>query len=57
NPIIIRNYEISNLHKNWIESMKKSSILITHSNELLQVEFINKQREHIENLSKDLVYY
>jgi hypothetical protein len=56
-PVIIRNQEICNKHKKWIESMKKFSALITQSNETLQAEFITKQREAIENITNELSFY
>jgi hypothetical protein len=57
NSITIKNYEICTLHKKWLESLKKSSVLITQSNEKLQLEFINKQHEYIETVADELVYY
>ncbi|MDR2085921.1 MAG: hypothetical protein LBP72_01980 [Dysgonamonadaceae bacterium] len=57
NPIIISNPKTSNAHKKWLESLKKYSILITQSNEILQTKFIDKQREYIENITNDLIFY
>jgi hypothetical protein len=58
NPMIIRNSEIGNVQKKWFLSLKKSSTLITQSNEILQSEFFDAQRklinkymvEHAENV-------
>jgi hypothetical protein len=47
NPISVSNSVICEKHKKWITSVKKYSILITKSNELLQTEYFEKQREFI----------
>jgi hypothetical protein len=47
NPIIIRNSEIGNVQKKWFLSLKKSSTLITQSNEILQADFFDTQRKLI----------
>jgi hypothetical protein len=56
-PVLIKNQEICNLNKKWLESMKKISVLITQSNETLQLEFINKQNEYINTITDSLLYY
>jgi hypothetical protein len=55
--VIIKNQEICVMHKKWLESLKKCSVLITQSNEILQEEFIKKQREFIEGITNELSYY
>jgi len=50
NPMIIRNSEISDIQKKWFLSLKKSSTLITQSNEILQAEFFEMQRKLINKL-------
>jgi len=57
NSVCIVNQEICKMQKRWIESIKKYSILVTLSNEILQAEFINKQIEYLNNLTKDIVYF
>jgi len=57
NSICIVNQEICNMQKRWIESIKKYSILVTLSNEILQAEFINKQVECLNNLAKEIIYF
>jgi hypothetical protein len=57
NPVIINNKEVSFTHKKWLESLKKYSVLITQSNEILQTKFIEKQQKFIENISDTLSYY
>ena len=57
NSICILNQEICNMQKRWIESIKKYSILVTLSNEILQAEFINKQVQYLNNLTKEIVYF
>jgi len=55
--ICIVNQEICNMQKRWVESIKKYSILVTLSNEILQAEFINKQNEYLNNLTKEINYF
>jgi len=50
NPMVIRNSEISNIQKKWFLSLKKSSTLITQSNEILQADFFDMQRKLINKL-------
>jgi hypothetical protein len=57
NASIIKNEDIAYLHKMWFESLKKHSVLITQSNEIQRIEFVNKQKECIEKINKNLVYY
>jgi hypothetical protein len=54
--IEIRNSEICYMHRNWFDSMKKYSILITKSNEIFQSKFFDQQRSHIDNITKDYLY-
>ncbi|MCL1938686.1 MAG: hypothetical protein FWF52_09865 [Candidatus Azobacteroides sp.] len=49
--VVIKNQEICKMHKKWLESMKKSSVLVTQSNEMLQEEFIKRQEGHIKELA------
>ncbi|MDR2057665.1 MAG: hypothetical protein LBP83_05180 [Dysgonamonadaceae bacterium] len=57
NSVFIYNQGISFMHKKWLESLKKYSVLITQSNEILQTKFIAKQREYIENITNNLLFY
>jgi hypothetical protein len=57
NSICVINQEICNMQKRWIESIKKYSILVTLSNEILQAEFINKQIEYLNNLTKEIIHF
>jgi len=57
NYICIVNQEICKMQKRWIEAIKKYSILVTLSNEILQAEFINKQIEYLNNLTKEIIYF
>lgn len=52
NPIVIHNSELCIVHKNWLESLKKYSTLITRSQEILQIKYLNQQRMYIENIEK-----
>jgi len=50
-PIIVNNETVCNIHRDWLNSLKKYSILITHSGEIIREEFLNKQYEAIENMT------
>jgi hypothetical protein len=50
NPLIISNSAICEKHKKWVNSVRKYSTLITKSNEMLQSEYFDKQRESIKSL-------
>ncbi|NDV69451.1 hypothetical protein [Dysgonomonas sp. 25] len=50
NKIIITNPIRCNALHEWMESLKKYSILITESNEIAQAEYFEKQRGYIELL-------
>ncbi|MDR0507559.1 MAG: hypothetical protein LBH32_12215 [Dysgonamonadaceae bacterium] len=53
NPVIIHNKEFCSINQKWINSIKRQSVLISESNEMLQSEFFNKQRQWVnQNLSK-----
>jgi hypothetical protein len=47
NPVIIQNAEFISMQKKWLNSLKRRSVLITQSNEILQSEFFFQQREYI----------
>ncbi len=49
------NVSICDLHKEWIESLKKFSVLISHSGEIQRFEFLNKQREQIKKLGNNMI--
>jgi hypothetical protein len=55
--VCIVNQEVCNMQKKWIEAIKKYSILVTLSNEILQAEFINKQVKYLNNLTSEIVYF
>lgn len=57
NTIIISNPKLCETHREWLESLKKYSILITKSNEITQEKYFDKQREYIENVKSDNFYY
>ena len=50
-PITISNPTLCNLHKRWLDSMRKHSTLITQSNEIEQVRYFGKQKKAIEMIS------
>ena len=45
--------EICRIQKQWMESQKRYSVLISNSGEMQRFEYMNKQREYIENISKE----
>ena len=44
---------ICEIQKLWMESQKRYSVLISESGEMQRFEYMNKQREYIENISKE----
>lgn len=52
-PIKTTNIEITSRHKYWIDSLKKYSTMITSSNELIQADFFNQQREYLNNITEE----
>ena len=53
----IGKYNIIASHNNWIHSLKRSSILISQSNEIAQATFLNQQRKNIDMITNDLFLY
>jgi len=51
-PIAISDPDTCAMHKKWVESLKKYSVLITQASEMMQSKFMNKQRELIINMAK-----
>ncbi|MDR0748572.1 MAG: hypothetical protein LBF62_03240 [Tannerellaceae bacterium] len=54
-PIHTNNNFVPTSHKKWIDSLKKYSILISQSNELLQSKFFNEQYNYIAKASANLL--
>ncbi|MDR1880660.1 MAG: DUF3685 domain-containing protein [Tannerellaceae bacterium] len=50
-PINTHNGEVCAMHKKWLDSLKKYTVLITQSNEKLQSEFIDEQRRSIDRMT------
>ena len=44
---------ICQIQKQWMESQKRYSVLISGSGEMQRFEYMNKQREYIDNISKE----
>jgi len=57
NSVNIGNNDLIAMHKNWINSLKRSSIMISQSNEIVQASFLNLQRENIDKITTDTFYY
>jgi len=51
-PLRISNVHICAMHQEWINSIKRYSVLITDSNEILMSEFIGQQYEYVNNMQK-----
>lgn len=54
-PMIITDPKICDIQKEWLDSLKKYSTLITASNEIQRVRYFDKQKEYIENIGKDIL--
>lgn len=51
-PMLVTESNICTLHSEWLDSMKRSSVLITNSNEIIQAEFFAKQYEYLNKLGE-----
>lgn len=54
-PMIISDPKVCSLQKEWLDSLKKYSTLITGSNELQRIHYLDKQREYIKNIGQDSI--
>ncbi|MDR1437141.1 MAG: hypothetical protein LBI65_03375 [Candidatus Symbiothrix sp.] len=54
--MIVQKPEICYMHKRWLASQKKSAVLISGSNEMKRIEFIDQQRKYIESITDRLQY-
>jgi hypothetical protein len=52
NPINTNDKYMCATHKRWLDSTRRYSSLITHSNEILQTKFFNEQYRYLENSTK-----
>jgi hypothetical protein len=52
NPINTNDKYMCATHKRWLDSMRRCSSLITHSNEILQARFYSEQYKYLENSSR-----
>lgn len=55
-PVFSRDREMLKRHKDWIASLKKYTSMISQSNEILQAEFFNKQREYVNHIADNIVF-
>ncbi|WP_029905039.1 helix-turn-helix domain-containing protein [Prevotella sp. 10(H)] len=53
-PIICHDKRLCELHSNYLQSHKRQSVLISNSNEELQISFFDKQYEYLRKLSKNI---
>lgn len=49
-PIVSLDSQVYDLQKEWVDSLKKYSTLITKSNQKMQAEFLNKQYKLLEEI-------
>lgn len=49
-PIVTSDRQVYRMQREWVESLKKYSTLITKSNQKMQAEFLNRQYEYVEEL-------
>jgi len=54
NAITIKDPDVCKWQKNWIESLIKYSTLISESNDILRINFFNRQYEYIDNMDKTM---
>lgn len=54
-PAIISDSKVCDIMRKRLESLKKYSTLITGSNELQRTLYLDKQKEYIENIGRDLL--
>jgi len=52
-PMICHDMRLNTLHENYLQSHKRQSILISNSNEELQIRFFEKQHAYLEKLIED----
>ena len=52
-PITCYDQQLCRLHRNYLESHKKQSTLISSSNEQLQIAFFEKQYEYVRSLAEN----
>jgi hypothetical protein len=55
NPINTNDKYMCAIHKRWVDSMRRYSSLITHSNEILQTKFYNEQYKYLENSTRTVL--
>lgn len=55
NPIKTNDKYMCATHKRWVDSMRRYSSLITHSNEILQTRFYNEQYKYLEDRMKSVL--
>jgi hypothetical protein len=46
-PVVIQNTRFISLQLKWLNLLKRQSVLVTQSNEIMQAEFFSQQREYV----------
>ena len=54
-PLLVTQPNVVSLHRKWLDSLKKHSVLIAASNEIYQTEFFMKQYEYLEKLGNEIL--
>ena len=50
NPLKVSKPGACKTHREWLNSLKRYATYITQSNEILQAEFLNRQRQYVESI-------
>ena len=50
NPLKVSKPSACKTHKEWLNSLKRYATYITQSNEILQVEFLNRQKQYVQSV-------
>ena len=53
NPLKVNVQGACKTHKEWLNSLKRYATYVTQSNEILQAEFLNQQRQYILSVNSD----
>lgn len=54
-PVFTRDRGLSKRHREWLSSLKKYTSVISQSNEILQADFFNKQREYVKHIADNIM--
>jgi hypothetical protein len=49
--VVVKNYKMCEEHIQWLKSMREGAVLMSRSNELLRINFLEKQNEYIKQMA------